>query len=565
MSNNDKKDTTPNNELDIVYGQATDIDAIQIKLKKQKRKMQGIFLGLFLCLGLWYLVNQQNQLTKQDYIGENIIRIRNDNGAAEGDIVICNPWRNASFSEMLLFRSLFLVDSSYTTISPSLAEKYEILEDGVTYVITMRENQFWSDGTPITVDDVLFSFEGFLSCTSVNSNLSAAFNRIVGATDYTEGRADSISGITVEGNTISITLDAPNSNFALMLTQFVPLPKHILEDTDVSTLTTGHDFFVNTNPICSGEFSLERIDENNNAIFGKNPYYTDPVSDIDTVMVCWDYDNVTIDYEATTDPTKMVSYRSMKGFVEYPIDVYYYRYFIFNLAGGDEGEENEAMEDVRVRQAIYHAIDVETLAKEIYFGKTNMIYGGSLTVAEEYCEYNPEKAKELLEEAGYDFSQTFTIAYYSGDTSSRIFIERIAEYLEEIGMKVELFKATAAELYENPTYDMLLKNLSALNTEDWYNEYLSTNANLSQLLGREGEFDELVAELTSTTNSEEYNALIEELVALEQELLYKMPMFLLSDAAYINSNRLSVPDGITFGNTRYRSDIRFDEWYVKKE
>lgn len=557
------KQKNPENQ-NLLYGGTMDANAIQKKLKQQKLLTKSILIGIFLVIGGIIFFQKNYEIAKQDYIGGNLIRIGNDNGSASGDIAVCNPWRNASFLEMLLFQSLFIADSTYTKINPGLAESYVISEDNVTYTITMRDDQFWSDGTQITAQDVLFSFEGFLRCDNKNSSIAAAFNHIEGAADYASGNANSISGIEVNGSVISIKLTNPYSNFALILTQFVPLPKHILENEDITQITTEHPFFINNNPVCSGEYFVESVDSDNNLIVSKNPHYTNPVSDIDTIMVCWDYENVTIDYYTTTDPSKMVSYFSMKNFTEYPVDVYYYRYFIFNLAGGDDGETNEIMQDLRVRQAIYHAIDVETLANEIYFGKTNLVYGGSLILAEEYCLYDPSKAKLLLEEAQYDFTRPFKISYYSGDTSSRIFVERIAHYLEEIGLTVELHKASATELYAQPDYDMLLKNLSSLNTEDWYNEYLSTNSNISQLLGKEGIFDPLVGQLTSTTDSEQYDKVLQDLVDLEQSLLYKMPMFLLSDAAYVNTSRLSVPDDMSFGNTRYRSDIRFDEWFIKK-
>ncbi|MFI3254907.1 MAG: ABC transporter substrate-binding protein [Eubacteriales bacterium] len=559
-----KKNTDSQKLVETSEG-VVDIGAIKKKLKKQQISLHIALTAVFLAICVGFKVDQNNALANKEHIDGNIIRIGNDNGEAMGDVVVANPWRNASFSEILLFRSLFLTDSTFTEINPSLAEKYEILPDGVTYVITLREGQYWSDGETITVEDVLFSFEAFLRCTNVNSNLSATFQRIVGATAYANGEADTVTGLSLQGNTISIQLDSPYSNFALLLTQFVPLPKHILEGEDVTTFTSGHEFFLNANPVCSGAFFVDYIDENNNVILSKNPYYTDEATEIDTVMMCWDYDNEVLDYYSTTDPTKMVSYNAMKGYEEHQVEVYFYRYFIFNLAGGDEGEPNTDMHDIKVRQAIYHAIDTESLMEDIYFNKTTPVYGGSLELSQQLFEYNPTKARQLLEEANYDFDRTFTIAYYSGDTSSRIMLETIAGYLEEVGLTVELKKASAAELYAEPTYDMLLKNLSALNTEDWYNEYLSTNANLSQLMGREGEFDALIGDLTSTTDSVKYTGYMQDLVDLEQELLYKMPLFLLSDAVFINSNRLEVPEDIVFGNTRYRTDQRLDEWFVLKE
>lgn len=557
MSEN-KKHSSANGKLE---------DVASIKKDEQKTKTLILFglLAVVAVIGVGLLLVRNSSDSKQDYIGGNVIRMSNTVGSREEDIIIGNPWRNASLVETIMFRSLFETDNTFTDINPSLAENLQITNNGATYVFTMRENQFWSDGEPITVDDVLFSFDAFLKCTSVNSNLSLALHRIVGATDYANGEADTISGITSNGNDITIELQSPISNFALWLTQFVPLPEHILGEEEYATLTDDHSFFKNTNSVSSGEFYAESIDEQNNLVLAKNEFYTDNSTDIDNIIICWDYENEVIDYFATSDPAQMVSNRSMKGFVEHPIDVYFYRYFIFNLAGGDEGEPNTAMHDEKVRQAIYHAIDTELLMEEIYFNKTNPVYGGSMELSQKLYDYDPEKSKQLLEEADYDFERTFTVAFYSGDSSTAAMLEKIDEQLSAVGLNVELFQASAAELYTNPTYDMLLKNLSALNTEDWYSEYLSTNANLSQLLGRNGEFDDLINELTAQVDPEEYNKIMLELVELEQELLYKLPLFLLSDAIFINSNRLHVPDDIVFGNTRYRSDIRLDEWYVIKE
>ncbi|MFI3115611.1 MAG: ABC transporter substrate-binding protein [Clostridia bacterium] len=559
--NNNKSENT-----EEIYAGTVDVEAIKNKLKKQKLILQSVFILVFVLLGIFYFINRNNELAKQDYIGGNIIRLGNDGGSADGDTSVANPWTNPSFMNALVFKSLFLADSTFTEIMPCIGEKYELLDDDMTYVITINDDLFWSDGVPITVDDIVFSFEAFFKCTFVNSTLSATFNRIEGVSDYVDGKSSTISGITSSGNTVSFKLTAPYSNFALMLTQFTPLPKHILEDTDLSTLTEGHEFFLNTNPICSGPYIVSSVDDNNNLVLTHNPYYTGAKSDIETILMCWDYDNEVIDYYSTTDPTKMVSYRSMKGYVEYPIDVYFYRYFLFNLINTEDGSGSTAMDDVRVRQAIYHAIDIEKLASELYFGKTTLVHGGSMNLANELFEYNPEKAKELLIEAGYDFDRPFHIAYYSGDATSRILVERVASYLEDVGLTVTYARtSSSSELYEEARYDILLKNLSTLTVVDWYNEFLSTNTTITQILGDTGEFDDLIVSLTSASSSETYNEVLQQLVDLEQELLYKLPMFLLNDASYINSNRLSVPDDMTFGNTRFLSDIRFDEWYVIKE
>lgn len=562
MKNEEKSSSLySQNDSGVGYNQNLHIETINKRIQKEKLMAQSILLSVFLVLGIWFYSTQK---VDTDYLDGNMIRIANEGGSPWGNF-LTTPWRNASFSKSLLFSTLFVTDSTYTQVNPQLAEKYEVSEDGLTYVVTLGENNFWSDGTPITIEDILFSFEGFMRSDEVNSYLSSAFHKIVGATEYAEGKVEQISGISASGNEITFLLVEPQSIFPLMLTQFIPLPYHLLSEVNKEDLAMDIDFFRDLNVVSSGQFVVDHFDEEGNLILTKNPFYTKKTTDIEEIVLYWDYENVELDYYTTTDPTKMVSYRSMKGFQEHMVDVLFYRYFLFNMENSENPEGNVAMQDIRVRQAIYHALDVEELFEDVYFGKGSLFYGGSLTLAEEIYEYNPSKAIQLLEEAGYDFDRTFKISYYSTDDSSRIFLEKVKEYLENIGLTVELeIKMSTVELYDEANYDMTMKNLSAFNTQDWFSEYLSTNPLMSHIFPEVPKFDQLYDDLSAVTNEEDFDKVLLELIELEQELLYKMPMFLIGEAIYVNSNRLYVPDDIIFGNTRYFCDIQLEDWYVKK-
>lgn len=541
------------------YDQGFERTTVENRIKKERFMAQVALMAAFLMVFLGYLTSRT---VEEDYVGGNVIYIGNDGGSPDGNFLI-TPWKSTSMYNSLLFSTLFSTDSTYTQVNPLLAEGIEEADDGLTYVITMGSDHFWSDGVPISVEDVLFSFESFLLCDEVNTYLSTAFHKIEGATAFSEGKTDRISGLYGEDNRIFITLTEPYRSFSLMLTQFVPLPKHILGDLDPTTLALEIDFFCDLNTISSGPFMLDSFDESGNLVLTKNPYFSLSTTDISEIVLLWDYENVELDYYTTTDPTKMISYRSMKGYEEYMVDVLFYRYFLFNTEKSYDDEKHLIMQDIRVRQAIYHALDVESLFNEVYFGKGSLFYGGSLSLAKEKYEYNPTKAIALLEEAGYDFQRTFDILYYSTDKSSYIFSEKVKEYLEAVGLTVELRKVvTASEIYDEGNYDLLMKNLAAFNIQDWYSEYLTSNPLMSQVFGDCSEFDRLYDDLNATTNSEDFDEVLTELIDLEQELLYKIPMFLIGEAVYINGNRLSVPDDIVFGNTRYFSDIRLDEWYV---
>ncbi|MFI3254970.1 MAG: ABC transporter substrate-binding protein [Eubacteriales bacterium] len=548
-----------------IYGKNQDVEGIKSRLRKKHFIIQSIIIFFFVAVPLSYNLSQQSGEQDLGYLGGNIMYLSfGSEGAPSNVLNVANPWVSATFVTQLLFDTLFETDSSYTEVNPKLAEKLEILDDGYTYVITMKNDQYWSDGEKITAEDVIFSLQAFLLNADGNTYMTTAFRKIQGATDFIQGKTESLSGISLEGNQITIRLESLHSNFDVMLTQLVPLPRHILEGEDVSTLTQNHDFFKNNHGIYSGQYVVDGFDEDMNLILKQNPYYNNSQSEIETILLCWDFENTDIDYYPTSDLSKMISYRSMKGFDEYEVSVFFYRYFIFNVSGGENNSSHQPMEDVRVRQAIYHAIDVDTLMQEVYLGRTTRFYGGAMDIAQEFAEYDPELAVQLLEEADFDFDRPFKIHYYSEDTSARLFVERVADNLEEIGITVITAKVEVNQLFDNPDYDMMMKNLSAFNTADWYSEYLSSNALLSQILGTEGLFDPLVNELLTTPDSEKYEEILIELVELEQEMLYKMPMFLIDEGIYINSNRLSLPEDMVFGNTRYFSDIRLDEWYIKK-
>lgn len=546
--------------------------------------------ALFLCVR--FAVNKANET----YIGGNVVYLPiGDSLTQLENQTIGNPWNNGSMSSMLVFRALFTPTTDFSDVTPDLASGYKILDDGLTYEITLKEDLFWSDGTPISMNDIIFSFESFILCGNGNVNLSTAFNKIIGVEDFISGKKDSLQGLEVDGNILTIRLSSPHNSFVQMLAQFVPLPEHSLRDVDPTTLTSETEYFYN--PVSSGMYMVDSMSEDYNLVLKKNPYYSEATSDVEQVIFLWDYTHEQIDYYGTSNITQMVSYRAMQGMDEYNVDVHFYRYFVFNLAGGYEAktvaeleaelapnmlseeeetveeekiypedrEPNYAMEDVRVRQAIAHAIDRSQLLSDLYFDTGTL--GGVTNESEtEIYEYNPARAKELLAEANYDFDRVFTIAYYHSDPTTYIFLQQVKEYLETVGLTVEIVRAVTGNqfLYEEREYDMLLKGLSSFNTDDWYNEFLSTNGNMSALMGEKGEFDALVEQLSSTTTQSSYQSTLGQLSQLGQSLLYKLPLFTLNESVYIRESRLFVPDDMVFTNTRYRSDLRFDEWYIKK-
>lgn len=501
----------------------------------------------------------------KEYVGGNVLYLSDNTTNAPEDKKINSPWRNTSTANILLYRSLFLTDHTFTEVEPCLAKRYEILDDELTYVITLNDNNYWSDGVPITIDDVVFSIETFLLAENVNTTIFNAFIKIVGADDWRNGKTNSLQGLNVNGNDLTIKLDSNYNLFLKSLTQFVPLPKHILEDVDPSTITSEIDYY--KNPIVSGMYVIDGLNEDGNVVLSQNSYYNDIKSNIENVVLVSNYTPLEIDYYATNAISNMVDYRNIYGYVEYPVNVHFYSYFVFNMEGSSEKNVENPIENIKVRKAIITAIDREHLLDTVYFNTGNVMSERDENGMAIYdYDYNPTKARELLEEAEYDFDRPFTIIYYYSDDISLIFLDKVKQYLEDIGLTVELVKSSSAtELYDTRDYDMMLKGLSSFSEYDWYGEYLSTNPNLSKVWGTDGKFDDSVNMLLSTNDETEYVQILKDLANLEKESLYRMPLFSLNQYVYIDSNRVSVPKDMVFGNVSYRFDIRFDEWKILRK
>ncbi len=548
--------------FDFIFSEEVDKTSVEKTLQKINHRNKIIVLLLFVVVVSGFYFYQYQSKSSLDYLGGNVLRLSAGGTGVEAPevYVLEHPWLNTSFSSALLYRPLLSTDATFTevnTTGQALCSEYSVSSEGLTYTLTLHENIFWSDGVAITLEDVVFSFETFLKSSPVNTNLETAFLKIKGAEAWKNGTASSLEGLSLEGDVLTITLTSRYNTFLMMLTQFCPLPKHILEEVDPAVLSINHEFFQESNPVVNGMYQIAGRNDKEQLEYERNPYYEGTVCDIEKVVLHWDHPQVDLDYHTTNSYTEMVSYRGMKGFVEYDIEVLFYRYFIFNPVGSD------AVVDVRVRQAVNHAMDIGAMFQEIYRNAGTLLYGGQPSVAtEEVYPYDPELARALLEEAGYDFDYCFTIAYYYSDQISLSFLEGVKEYLEAVGMTVELKFMEIADLYDAPTYDMMLKGLSAFNSEDWYNEYRSNYVRV--LLGEVEEFGDLVDDVVTASTEEAVQAVQRGLVELEQSLLYKIPLFTLKQVAYINGNRIYVPEGTVFGNSRYLHDFHLEDWYIKK-
>ncbi|MDO5409390.1 MAG: ABC transporter substrate-binding protein [Lachnospiraceae bacterium] len=470
------------------------------------------------------------------------------------DDKIPTPWYNRQMATNLMFRSLLKADSTLSKTEADLAE-VTVSEDGMAYTVTLKDGLKWSDGEALTVDDVIFSIETAQKTAQINSIYTAAFANIA------EMKAD--------GNVLTISMKTPYAAMMNILSQFAILPKHSLEKADPLSLDSDPFW---QNPVCSGMYCLDELKKGNYFTLKLNENYEGTAPKIKKITTYFVSDFVTaaqagnVDYVFGNDAGLVEKLSNMENFTTNEVDVLFYKYFIFNMKGID-GKENEAMQNVEVRKALMKAIDRATLAN--LYPNATVLNSGVPNENEAYngfeYKFDAEAAKKELAASGYDMSRKIKICYYNNDQTSIDLINMVVYYLEQMGLTVEatLSNDGTTDLFTTRDYDIGFKGKASFSIDEWYTEYMSTDALFANIFGGGTEFDSLIAELSAATDPAKRNEVLKQLQDLEQKNVYKVPAFTVGTYVF-TSNNVKIPEGVTFCNPLYSCDLDFENWELAK-
>lgn len=340
-----------------------------------------------------------------------------------------------------------------TAVVPGLAEGMpEISPDGKTYKLKLRQGMKYSDGTPIKASDFTYAIQRLFKA---DSGGSVFYSGIVGAPEYAEGTADTISGIVTDDATgdITITLDGPNGTFENVLG--LPFAAPVPPSTPLS------DDATNNPPASSGPFMITSVEAPQTLTMERNPNFQSVLdagatevadASVDKIIVTQNKSNTaqvtgveqnTIDFMVDppdADRLQEVKTRFGERFrMEESINTYY---FWMN-------NQTAPFNDVRVRQAVNYAIDPEALNR-VFGGRmhpTQQVLPPGMPGYEEYKLYpgpDMNRAKALLAEAN---PADRDITVWTNDEPDR---KRIGEYyhdvLNQLGFNATL-KVIAGDVY----------------------------------------------------------------------------------------------------------------------
>ena len=168
------------------------------------------------------------------------------------------PWQNLGIwvHNKFAFDTILEADGALTPIGGEMADSYSVSEDGLTFTFTLKDGLTWHDGEPITADDVVWSLEAAAKFPITQPVLAATLKKIEGSEAFVAGTANEISGISVDGKTITIKFSSLDPNVLLSFSQFAPLPAKYFEGIDPLNLQQAPFW---QKPIGSGPFEIDEV------------------------------------------------------------------------------------------------------------------------------------------------------------------------------------------------------------------------------------------------------------------------------------------------------------------
>lgn len=539
---------------------------------KRKRYFAQLFLLIMTCILMTGCQSEEKAETETTVVDientedkEMVVAVNVDGSSSE--LPFESVWMNRSkFWGGLVFQGLLIADNNISNVNPDLCEEYIISTDGMKYTFILKENLVWHDGKDLTAEDVVWSIKTYLRVKETNGFVKKGLQEIAGAEEFENGTADSISGIKVRGNDITINLKEDNSSFLATMAQLAILPKHCLEKIPLEEFSTCEFWEM---PIGSGPYKIVENKNNKEAVLVVNEDYSGKIPKIKKIRYkVLDYPGTDyFDFTISSDPTTVNNFMKNPHYNVVKTNNLYYRYLIFNL-DKRTGENEGLMQNRDVRKALMLAIDKERIIKEIYGRFAVIIDGGipkndSWYLPKKEISYDPEQAKKLLKTAEFDFGKTLVLTYYSMDDISGRLLEEIAKCWEEIGIKVEVIPiendSTNKLFVEADWYDIALKNLSAVDYTEWYFEYSSENQLWSEILKNRKEFDTLISSINHASYADELNMLYSEIQKMENEMVYKIPIAIVPQYVIYNKEHLYIPE-MEFPNLWYYYDLEMADW-----
>lgn len=342
---------------------------------------------------------------------------------------------------------------------PAVASDYIISDDAKTYTFTLRDGITFHDGTPVTIEDVKYSIDRYAEIQGESS----AFSSLVDSVEVQDDK------------TLVVNLKESYSEFLPMMT--IAIIPQSNEDPAGNPIGTGPFKYVSYTP--GQNLELEKYDG----------YWQEGVPSLDSVEFKFiaDVDTAFVELQAgTIDILKYLTSAQAEtlgddyNIVQGSMNLVHAMYL---------NSAYEPLSKTEVRQALCYAVDRDAINNFIFGGKSHIIGSHMIPAMSKYYEpeaetvysYDPEKAKELLADAGYadgfDLEITVPSSYSQHVDSAQI----IADELSQVGINVTLnqveWSTWLQDVYNGGNFQATVIGFDGtLAPSDWLKKYVTDDA-----------------------------------------------------------------------------------------
>ena len=490
---------------------------------------------------------QSTEAVQGSATGEKIVNVGVTDTLTSLNPLLLNGGEVNKYATGLMFLPLMELDAELNFV-PMVADSIST-EDNLNFIVHIDEAAVWSDGTPITADDVAYTALRLASPLINNTSMMYYVFEGVGEDGFVEEGAESIEGVqVVDEKTVQFTTKEPMALLNSYARYLLTLPKHVIETIEEADLTTNEWF--NQPDVISGPFYLTDFDVDHYVSYAANENYWKGAPKIDKLNIrivdgSQLYAGLQSGEIDITQQTMSVippeDYESVEALenveVVYGSPITNQSVFI----------QTANVPDARVRQALLYAIDRQQILEQLLNGHGEVV-DGFLSSASPYFDesitpisYDPAKAQELLAEAGWDGSQTLRFYVNSGDTTFVNAATVMAAQWAAVGIKAEITTvdfATLMSVAGSKDYDILAVQYTYSPVDPY--------TDMAWLLGGEGSWtsyaDDTVNEALAGTQTTSDAAELTELYSIaDKKMQEDVPMF----SAYIISAQGAVSKRLT--------------------
>lgn len=409
-------------------------------------------------------------------------------------------------------------------------------EDNINFVVHIDDAATWSDGQPVTAYDLEYTVLRMASPVVNNTTLMLDAFEGTTAEGFVEEGATSMAGLSVlDDKTLqftskdSMSLTTFNNTYGRYLRA---LPKHVIEQFSEEELLTA-DWF-NHPDVIDGPFLLTDYDADHYISYAANENYFKGAPKLDKLNIKIvdgsqvyaglqsgeiDITQLTMTSIPETDYESIEKLENVKAVYGSPI------------TNQSAFIQTANIPDARVRQALVYAIDRQQLVDQLLKGNGEVI-DGFVSSASPYYDssieplpYDPEKAKALLEEAGWDGSQTLRFYVWSGDTTFVNGAQILAAQWGAVGINVEITTLDLASLMSvagSTDYDIMAVQYTYAPVDPY--------PDVAWLLSGEGSWtgyaaDEINAALEDTQTTTDVEQLKADYAVVDKKVQEDVPMF----------------------------------------